>query len=97
VFFGSPEATLQPVVEFAGANDYDTTGQLASVVKLPTGKHLRPGEPVPEEYADMPLGVYSDCVVGPNAARSIAVIASRNDLGVIARHAIIRARWKQWF
>ncbi len=87
-------STLVPLVQFVGANDYETTGRLASVIKLEEGPHLRPGEPVPEEYQDLPHCVYSEVVVGKNAARSVAVLAHRDDLTLMARHGLIRARWK---
>jgi hypothetical protein len=87
-------STLIPLVQFVGANDYQETGRLASVIKKEDGSHLRPGELVPAEYRNMPRCVYSEVVVGKNAARSIAVLAHRNDLTLIARHGLIRARWK---
>lgn len=87
-------SSLIPLVQFVGANDFEETGRLASVVKKEEGPHLRPGEPVPAEYQDMPRCVYSEVVVGKNAARSIAVLAHRDDLTLMARHGLIRARWK---
>ena len=92
--FMESNSTLVPLVQFVGANDYETTGRLASVIKLEDGRHLRPGEAVPNEYADMPRCVYSEVVIGPNAARSIAVLAHSDDLTLMARHGLIRARWK---
>jgi hypothetical protein len=87
-------STLVPLVQFVGANDYEETGRLASVIKKEDGPHLRPGESVPDEYGHMPRCVYSELVVGKNAARSVAVIAHRDDLSLMARHGLIRARWK---
>ena len=87
-------STLVPLVQFVGANDYETTARLASVIKLEEGRHLRPGEDVPEEYRDLPRCAYSEVVVGKNAARSVAVLAHRDDLTLMARHGLIRARWK---
>ena len=65
---------------------------MASVIKLPSGEHLRPGEPVPAEYADMPLVTYNELVVGPYAAASLAVVCHKDDLSIMARHGLIRAR-----
>jgi hypothetical protein len=87
-------STLVPLVQFVGANDYEQTGRLASVIKKEDGSHLRPGEPVPADYQDMPRCIYSEVVVGRNAARSVAVLAHRDDLTLLARHGVIRARWK---
>src|SRR5262249_29961199 len=46
--------SLYPLVEFSGENReaFAVTGRMASVIKLPSGEHLRPGDPVPPEYAD---------------------------------------------
>ncbi len=87
-------STLVPLVQFVGANDYEETGRLASVIKKEDGLHLRPGELVPAEYRDMPHCLYSEVVAGKNAARSVAVLAHRDDLPLMARHGLIRARWK---
>ena len=88
-------STLIPLVQFVGANDHEETGRLASVIKHKNGRHMRPGEPVPEEYREMPRCVYSEVVVGKNAARSVAVLAHSDDLTLMARHGLIRARWKR--
>ena len=70
------------------------TGRLASIVKLRSGRRLRPGQPVPTEYQDLPLMVYNQLVVGPYAAASMAVVAHKSDLRLMAHHALIRAHWK---
>lgn len=97
VFFGEPPA-IYPIVEAAGANDFDTSGQLASAIKLPDGKYLKPGAPVPSEYAGMPLDLYTRIVQGPNAVNSMAVVVTvhhRDEmLRLLTLHALIRAKWK---
>ena len=95
VFMGSPPS-LNPLVEFSGENSHSfaVTGRLASIVKLRSGHHLRPGQPVPAEYKDFPLMVYNQLVVGPYAAASMAVVAHKDDLRLMAHHALIRAHWK---
>jgi hypothetical protein len=95
VFLGDAPKLL-PVVELAGANDFRSSGLLASVIKRPNGKHLRPEEPVPAEYAGLPLAVYNTLVVGAYAARSVAVVCHKTELTLMAHHALIRARWKGW-
>jgi hypothetical protein len=87
---------IWPVVEFSGDNDFAQNSRMASVIKLPDGRHLRPGASIPAEYAEFPLVLYRDVVRGPYAARSIAVMAKKDDLTLMARHALIRARWKNW-
>jgi hypothetical protein len=100
VFIGSPN--LVPAVEFSGANDFDKTGLMASVIKLPRRsggghQHLRPGQAIPAEYTNgFRLGIYSDVVRGPYAAGSMAVYATKDELDAMARHGLIRALWKGW-
>jgi hypothetical protein len=95
VFLGHPPS-LNPLVEFSGENSpaFAVTGRLASIVKLRTGKHLRPGQPVPPEYKNFPLAVYNQFVVGRHAAASMAVVVHRTDFRLMAHHALIRAHWK---
>jgi hypothetical protein len=94
VLFTGRFASLYPLVEFSGENSkaFAVTGRMASVIKLPSGEHLRPGDAVPAEYADMPLVVYNELVVGPYAAASLAVVCHKDDLSIMARHGLIRAR-----
>jgi hypothetical protein len=86
--------SLYPLVEFSGENSeaFAVTGRMASVIKLPSGEHLRPGDPIPPEYADFPLTTYNQLVVGPYAAASLAVMAHKDDLSLMAHHGLIRAR-----
>lgn len=96
VVFMGHAPSLNPLVEFSGENSpaFAVTGRLASIVKLRTGKHLRPGQPVPAEYQGFPLDVYNKLVVGPYAAASMAVVVHRADFRLMAHHALIRAHWK---
>jgi hypothetical protein len=96
VFFGKVGKSLYPVVEFIGANDLGTSGLLASVVKHSSREHVRPGEAVPAEYQGLPLVRYRDLVSGPYAARSIAVQARKDDLTLMATHAVLRAQQRGW-
>lgn len=95
VFWGEPDATLYPMVEFVGTNDFESTGRMASVIK-DGGKHVKPEGQVPPPYNGFPLVVYSDVVTGPYAARSLAVEAQQDDFDLMARHAILRAQAKGW-
>lgn len=87
---------LAPMVEFSGENSdaFARTGRMASVIKLPSGQHLRPGDSIPPEYEGFTLVTYNDLVVGPYAAASLAVVAHKQDFPVMARHGLIRAHWK---
>jgi hypothetical protein len=95
VFLGSPPS-LNPLVEFAGENSpaFAATERLASIVKVRSGQHLKPGHAVPPEYRKLPLDIYNKLVVGPYAAGSMAVVAHKSDLRTMAHHALIRAHWK---
>jgi hypothetical protein len=94
VVFMGHVPSLNALVEFSGENSdvFPETGRMASVVKLPTGKHLRPGDTVPPAYAGLPLDNYKDIVRGPYAAASVAVIAQKDDFRLMALHGLIRAR-----
>ena len=85
-----------PLVEFSGENSdaFAQTGRLASVIKLPSGQHLRPGDSIPPEYDGFRLVTYNELVVGPYAAASLAVVAHKDELSVMAHHGLIRAYGK---
>lgn len=84
------QTSLYPIVEFAGANDYDSTRRLASLIKLPSRRQLRPGEAIPLEYQGFETAVYSEIVNGPNARNGLAVVVRDDDVNGMARHALIR-------
>lgn len=98
VFWGDKNPALYPLVEFVGGNDFESSGTMASVIKHPptdtgAGRHVRPGEQLPALYQSIPpevLGVYTDIVAGPRAARSICVVAQKDNLNLMAQHGIIR-------
>jgi excisionase family DNA binding protein len=83
-----------PLVEFAGSNNYESDGLLASVIKVEGGKQLRPSGRMPAEYKDFRIARYDSVVQGPYASRNLAVIVSKGDLESMLCHAIIRARLK---
>lgn len=85
-----------PAVEFVGADDFEQTGLLASVIKGKDGKHIRNKEDLPVEYVTMPVNFYTSLVTGSYTAKSVAVVADKDDRTVMARHAFIRAQWKGW-
>ncbi len=101
VFLGAKPRGLRPIVEFVGTNDYQTTGKMASPIKIARGisvgwRTLQSDERLPAAYAGLEVSEYSNVVSGPNATRSAAVVVDKDDLTTMARHAIIRARWKGW-
>ncbi len=90
VFKGELGKTLYPQVEFAGANNFATSGTMVSTIRVEGRKSIKPGETVPAVYADMPLAVYNEVVVGPYSMHCMAVVAYKTDFAVMLRHAVIR-------
>jgi len=84
----------RPLVEFAGGNDYESNGLLASVIKLRSNKQLRPYQNMPKEYKGFRVARYDSIVRGPFASRNMAIIVHKNDRKTMLKHAVIRARWK---
>jgi len=87
---------LFPVVEFAGANDFDKTQKIVSFIKNREGRHVQSKEQLPHEYDDMPTCIYSDIVNGPYASNGLAVVTNKSDMATMVRHALIRALPKGW-
>ena len=80
----------EPTVEGVGADDYDQSGALLSLIKV-TKKQLRPHEPVPEGYSQFHVVVMAEAVSGPYSPRSRAVKIREDDVDAWAHHAILRA------
>jgi hypothetical protein len=93
VFMGH-QPSLNALVEFSGENSdvFASTGRMASVIKLPSGRHLKPGDAIPSEYAVLPIDNYKHIVRGPYAAASMAVVTRKDKLSIMAHHGLIRAR-----
>jgi excisionase family DNA binding protein len=85
----------RPLVEFAGSNDYESNGLLASVIKLRTNKQLRPYQNIPKEYKEFRVARYDSIVRGRFASRNMAIIVHKNDFRAMLKHAVIRAIWKE--
>jgi hypothetical protein len=101
VFLGAKPRGLRPIVEFVGTNDYQSTGKMASPIKIARGnsvgwRTLQSDERLPAAYSGLVVSEYSNVVSGPNATRSAAVVVDKDNLCAMARHAIIRAKWKGW-
>ena len=94
VFLGSKDHAVYPLVEFTGANDFDETGTMASVIRLDARKQCRTDQNLPAGYEGMPVGVYNLIVKGPYASGSQCVVARYTDLAVMTRHALLRAEQK---
>jgi hypothetical protein len=103
MFLGEMGRTLLPLVEWSGANDYDISGRMVSILKSLNNKQLELGAPLPPGYNGMPLDIYKQVVVGPNAYNRLCVVANNimadnqelPDFPVMVRHALLRARQKK--
>jgi len=84
----------RPTVEFAGANDFDQSKLIASVITLPNKKRLRPYQPVPKEYQSFDIRRYDSVIKGPRAATTMAVVSKIDDLETIVAHAVNRAIYR---
>jgi len=87
---------LIPVVEFAGANDFEDTHQVASVIKNDDNKHVRSLSELPSEYSGFPIKIYSEVVVGRYASNGLAVVIDKDDRRTMLHHALIRSSYKGW-
>ena len=85
----------QPMVEFIGANDFDRSHRLVSIIKPDGYKHLRVGQPVPTKYDSFERLPFDEIVIGPRAKRGIGVVCKIDDLGTMVRHALLRWDAKQ--
>jgi excisionase family DNA binding protein len=84
----------RPTVEFAGVDDFDKSGLVASVVTLRNRKRLKPGQRVPDEYRHFRLVRYNTVLTGPRAMSVMAVLAKINDYDTMISHALIRAMFR---
>ena len=84
----------RPTVEFAGANDFEKSELVASLITLPNKKRLKPHQPIPKEYRSFDVRQYNSLIKGPRAAKTMAVVAKIGDLDTIVSHAINRAIYR---
>ena len=83
----------RPLVEFAGSNNYDNDGLLASVIRLKNNKQLT-YQKIPAEYQNFNVQRYNSVVNGPRASTAFAIVVHKDDLKLMLEHALIRANWK---
>ena len=84
----------RPTAEFVGADDFEESKRVASLVVLPNKKRLRPNQTVPTEYRPFDLVRYNSVVKGPRAATTMAVLSQIDDTDTIVAHAVIRANYR---
>jgi excisionase family DNA binding protein len=83
----------RPLVEFAGSNNYDEDGILASIIRLKNNKQLT-YQRIPAEYEGFKTQRYNSVVNGPRASTGFAIVVHKDDLTSMLEHALIRAKWK---
>lgn len=84
----------RPLVEFVGADDFDRTRLMASLLKGPDNKVVQVQDNVPDEYRHLRVGQFRSVVTGPYASWGLAVIARDDDHETMVRHALNRAGYK---
>jgi hypothetical protein len=84
----------RPTVEFAGADDFDESHLVASLITLPNKKRLKPHQAIPREYQSFDVRPYNTVIKGPRAATTMAVVAKIEDLDTIVSHAVKRAIYR---
>jgi hypothetical protein len=84
----------RPLVEFVGANDFEDTRLMASVVKGPDNKVIQVEARIPDEYRHLRVGPFRSVVTGPYASWGLAVIARDDEREAMVRHALNRAAYK---
>jgi hypothetical protein len=82
------------MVEFVGADNFEQTRLMASLLKGADNKVVLAQESIPEEYRSLRVDQYRSIVTGPYASRGLAVIARADDHEMMVRHALNRALYK---
>jgi len=78
-----------PAVEFVAANNFETTGKMASIIK-DDKKHIPLGGTLPAGYENLKIVRYRDIVDGSYASSGSAVLALKDDLDTMALHGMLR-------
>ncbi len=79
----------RPIVEFCGADDFEKSKTMASVIKV-HGKQVKPIQGVPSELRHLRVDAYNKHVTGPYASTNLAVLCKKDDCETMVSHALIR-------
>ena len=79
----------RPIVEFCGADDFDKSNTLASVIKI-NNKQVKPIQGVPARYSHLKVDAYQKYVSGPYASSNLAVYCEKDDTNTMVEHALLR-------
>jgi len=94
----TPRSTqgLISVLDFVGGNEFDQEHLMASLIRHRDGSLVKGSDPIPPEYSDFRLVQFNRIVRGPYARSGLAVVAAKDDIETMIRHAVIRAIQKGW-
>lgn len=84
----------QPMVEGVAADDYASSGELLSVLRIGGRSHVRRPDEVPAGYVGFTIVRHDQEIAAKHSPRSLAVKILQDDLQGWARHAVLRARSK---
>jgi hypothetical protein len=87
--------TVSPLVEFVGADDFEQSRLVASIIKPDGFKHLRVDDDLPPEYTPFDTRPFNQIVTGPRAKTGMAVVCTIDDRRTTVRHALIRWQAKR--
>ncbi len=83
-------------MDFVGGNNFDHDHLMVSLIRHPDGKLVKESDAIPSDYRDFRLAQFNTIVRGPYARSGLAVVADKDDLRTMIRHAMIRAMQKGW-
>jgi len=87
---------LISVLDFVGGNEFDHDHLMASLIRHRDGRLVKESDAIPSEYRDFRLVQFNTIVRGPYARSGLAVVADKDDIQTMIRHAVIRAIQKGW-
>lgn len=87
---------LISVVDFVGGNEFDRDHMMASLIRHPDGRLVKENDNIPPEYQPFKLAPFNQIVHGPYARSGLAVVADKDDIRTMIRHAVVRSIQKGW-
>jgi hypothetical protein len=88
--------SLTSVLDFVAGNNFDQDHPMASLIRHRDGRLVKGSDSAPPEYTEFRLAPFNSLVRGPYARSGLAVVASKDDIESMIRHAVIRAVQKGW-
>jgi len=79
----------RPIREFCGADDFEKSKTMASVIKV-HGKQVRSVDGFPPHYRHFKVEPYNKYITGPYASSNLAIFCKKEDTETMVEHALIR-------